>query len=113
MGSLDGGQLNVYDAIYGGPTLSMAKTPASVETWFEDHWELSAFGLGDFGNGASTAHSVLSLSEESLSSAEDLAPSEMGLSMSSLDYRNSLLPVTTACTTSDSFILDGLDKFGI
>lgn len=113
VGSLDGGQLNLYDAIYGGgqghghalplsaPT--SAETPTTT-SWSPDTWDLSGFNIGDFGPGAAgtAAHSALSLSEESLSSGEDLG------SVASLDY-NGLLPVTSGCGGSDGFILDGLD----
>jgi hypothetical protein len=132
LGSLDGGQLNVYDAIYGGPALSMhetapptiisAATPrappsnapsdqvSATADWSPDTWDLSAFNLGDLTS--APAHSVLSLSsaEDSLSSGEGVSPSEMGLSVSSLDYRSQLL----GCAGPDGLILDALDaNFGI
>jgi hypothetical protein len=109
LGSLDGGQINVYDAMYGGPAISLTQTPVSSTAWSPDSFDLSHFNIGDSSNGPTTSHSTLSLSDESLSSGEDLTSSELGLSVGSLDYANSLLPVTTACTTSDGFILDGLD----
>jgi hypothetical protein len=114
VGSLDNGQLNLYDAIYGGG-LPLTEAPVSANSWSPDTWDLSNFNLGDFGTGAPTAHSVLSLSEESLSSVEDLtASSEMGLSVASLDYHhNPMIPATTSCTNSDGFILDGLEHFGL
>lgn len=111
VGSLDSGAINLYDAIYGGHGMPLTETPS----WSPDTWDLANFNIGDFGNGAGTAQSVLSLSEESLSSTDDLtAPSEMGLSVGSLDYHgNSHFPPTTTRTTSDGFILDGLDHFGL
>lgn len=111
--SLDGGQLNLYDAIYGGG-IPMNDTPLSATTsWSPDAWDLSHFNLGDF-QSAQSAQSVLSFSEESLSSAEDLtAPSEMGLSVASLDHYHHGLPVTTTGASSEGFILDSLDHFGL
>lgn len=122
VGSLDGGQLNLYDAIYGGglPTADMHgvlnDTPLSASSWSPDAWDLSHFNLGDFHDGAPTAQSVLSLSEESLSSADDLtAPSEMGLGVDSQDYHHNqpLLPVSASGTSHDGFSLDGLEHFGL
>ncbi|KAB5539535.1 fungal-specific transcription factor domain-containing protein [Coniochaeta sp. 2T2.1] len=114
VGSLDGGQLNLYDAIYGGG-VPMCEPPLSATSWSPEAWDLSHFNLGDYQSGVHTAQSVLSLSEESLSSADDLnAPSEMGLSVASLDYHHNqpLLPVTTS-GGSDGYILDGLEQFGL
>ena len=117
LGQMDGGQLNVYDAIYGGPALSLTETPVSASSnyggWSPDSIDLSSFNLGDFGSNPAPAQSVLSFSDESLSSGEEIAPSELGLSVSSLDYRNSGL-LHTSCTTTEGFILDGLDgNFGL
>jgi len=104
LGSIENGQMNLYDAIYGGPG-SIALTEAS-SSWSPEPWDLSGFNLGDFGPGSATTHSVLSLSEDSLSPAEDLAPSEIGLG---LDFRTPMLPVTAACGTTEGYVLDGLD----
>lgn len=115
LGSLDNGQLNLYDAIYGGPKISLTEAPAPTSNWSSDPWDLSNFNMGDFETTGASAQSVLSLSDESLSSGgEDLASSDMGLSVGSLEYANSLLPATTAGATSDGFSLDGLDdNFGL
>lgn len=115
VGSLDGGQLNLYDAIYGGG-IPMSEPPLSAASWSPDAWDLSHFNIGDQYNDVRTAQSVLSLSEESLSSTEDLtAQSEMGLSVTSLDYHHNqpLLAVTTSGTNHEGFILDGLEHFGL
>jgi hypothetical protein len=129
LGSINGGQLNVYDAIYGGPGLAMSETTSPVVApptptvttqaparstpagqpnpdWSPDSWDLSAFNLGDLSS--APAHSVMSLSsgEDSLSSGEDMASSEMGVSVGSLEFGNQLL----ACTGPDGLpILEGLD----
>lgn len=122
LGQMDGGLNNVYDAIYGGaqPFLSEAEVSnlQGTSDWSPDTWDLSSFSIGDFGAGGPAApQSVLSLSDESLSSGEDIAPSELGLSMGSVDYsgnhsnnnRNTLL--ATNCGSHDGFIMEPLDNF--
>ncbi|TPX10762.1 uncharacterized protein E0L32_008331 [Thyridium curvatum] len=113
LGSLDGGQLNVYDAMYGGPALALAETPVSANSlsggWSPDAWDLSGFNLGDFGSTPAAPQSVLSLSDESLSSGEELTTSDLGLSVNSLDYHSSLVP-TSLPTSADGFSLDNLDS---
>ncbi|TQN70398.1 Transcriptional activator protein acu-15 [Colletotrichum shisoi] len=119
LGSMDGGLNNVYDAIYGGgggalPT--MGETPASsstgLDSWSPDSWDLANFNIGDFGTNPAPPQSVLSVSEESLSSGEDLATSDLNMSVSSLEYRNALLASCGA--NGDGLFLDGLDgNFGL
>ena len=132
LGQMDGGLNNVYDAIYGGGQPFLGETEASTaqgnNDWSPDSWDLSNFNLGDFGQGPAAPQSVLSLSDESLSSGEDIAPSELGLSMGSVDYvnnnggngnnngnnnnnANNLL--TTNCGSHEGFIMDPLDTFPI
>lgn len=80
LGQIDGGQINLYDAIYGGPQVSL-ETPvnSAVEgSWSPDSLDLSTFNLGDFG----AAQQGGSLSEESLSSVSG------GDDLSSLDFRD-------------------------
>ncbi|KAK2019198.1 fungal-specific transcription factor domain-containing protein [Colletotrichum eremochloae] len=113
LGSMDGGLNNVYDAIYGGGASSlppMGETPASstgMDSWSPDSWDLANFNIGDFDTNPAPPQSVLSVSEESLSSGEDLTTSDLNLSVSSLEYRNSLLASCSA--NSDGLFLDGLD----
>ena len=123
LGSLDSGQL--YDAIYGGPGLTSAvgeTTPVSANTaWSPDPWDLSGFNLGGAGDfnaagasSAAAAQSVLSFSEESLSSGDDLAPSDMGLSVGSIDYGNPLLAGGATSAAPEAFNLEGLEtNFGL
>ncbi|EFQ35068.1 fungal specific transcription factor domain-containing protein [Colletotrichum graminicola M1.001] len=112
LGSMDGGLNNVYDAIYGGAASSLpviGGTPASstgLDSWSPDSWDLANFNLGDFDTNPAPPQSVLSVSEESLSSGEDLT-SDLNLSVSSLEYRNALLASCSA--NSDGLFLDGLD----
>ena len=114
LGSMDGGPLSVYDTMYGGggPGL-LTETPVSTASWSPNSWDLGGFNLGDFGPASATTHSVLSLSEDGLSSGDDVAPSEMGLGVAGLDCRNALLPVTTACGTTDGYVLGGMENFGL
>lgn len=111
--------MNVYDAIYGGPGIAMADTtPVSATTtttataWSPDPFDLSNFNLGDFGHGVATAQSVLSLSEDSLSSHDDLGPSELnGIPMDGMGYRGTMMPVTSGCGVNEGYVLDGLGGF--
>jgi len=88
LGSMDGGLNNVYDAIYGGASLisdTVACNP-STASWTPDSWDLSGIHIGDFGPNPEPPRSVFSMSEESLSSGEEVAPSELGLSVGSAEF---------------------------
>jgi hypothetical protein len=111
LGAMDGGQINVYDAIYGGPALSL-ETPTSAATnyteWTPDPWDLSGFNIGelDLSTTGAGPQSVLSLSDESLSSGDDLA-NDLYLSMNGEDYPSGL---TTHRNSHDGpLLLEGLD----
>lgn len=92
LGSMDGGVHNVYDAIYGGASLINdgslpGNTSAQASDWSQDSWDPGSFSLCEVGRGArGAAQSVLSMSDESLSSGEEVAPSELGLSLGSVEY---------------------------
>lgn len=110
LGSLDGGQANLYDAIYGGPALSL-DTPPAVPTnfpdWTPESWNLSGFSLGDMNSNAPPPQSVLSFSDESLSSGDDLATSDVYFNMND-DYRSGLLHPSRS--PNDGLVLvDGLN----
>ncbi|KAM4066160.1 fungal specific transcription factor [Hirsutella rhossiliensis] len=113
LGSMDGGLNNVYDAIYGGASLiSEASLPGNhtphVNDWSPDSWDLSNFSLGELGRGGRGApQSVLSTSDESLSSGEEVAPSELGLSVGSVEYHKHL----GRSGSGDSFGTDGGEGF--
>ncbi len=110
LGSLDGGQSNLYDAIYGGPALSLADTTSSnYGDWSpESQWDMTSLNMNDF-TSAPAARSVLSFSEESLSSGEDLSTSDLGLGRQ--DYSH-LIPGSVS--SNDGFLLEGLDAtFGL
>ncbi|KAI1199736.1 fungal-specific transcription factor domain-containing protein [Nemania serpens] len=98
LGAMDGGQINVYDAMYGGPAISL-ETPTSAAThyteWAADPWDLSGFHIGDLDLGHTSAggpQSVLSLSDDSLSSAAEDLSNELYLGVKGEDYQGGLLP---------------------
>ncbi|KAI0202023.1 fungal-specific transcription factor domain-containing protein [Astrocystis sublimbata] len=111
LGAMDGGQINVYDAIYGGPALSL-ETPTSNTTtyteWSPDPWDLSGFNIGelDLSNGAAAPQSVLSISDESLSSGDDLS-NDLYLGVKGDDYPNGMMPHRNS--HDGPLVLDGLD----
>ena len=132
LGSIDSGQLNVYDAIYGGPGLALAEqtqTQTHTQTtptvssqqqqqqqqqhaaqqqaaWSPDSWDLTGFNLGDFGSGTGSGQSVVSLSEDGLSSGDDLISVGSGMDFG----RRGMMPVATA----EGYVLEGLEAgFGM
>ncbi|KAI5462564.1 fungal-specific transcription factor domain-containing protein [Mariannaea sp. PMI_226] len=94
LGSMDGGLNNVYDAIYGGnPMVNEASiTVSHCGDWPPDNWDLTGFSIADFGHNPNPPQSVLSMSDESLSSGEEVGASELSLSVESVDYRNQMMP---------------------
>lgn len=91
VGSMDSGMNNVYDVIYGGVTIEAAMTGNSTGSeWSPDAWDLSNFNIDEFGNNPAPPQSVLSMSDESLSSGEEVSPSELGLGLGSIDYGKQL-----------------------
>lgn len=115
LGSLDGGQTNLYDAIYGGPALSIPDTTtSSYGDWSPDsQWDMRNLTVSDFPHTTGPAQSVLSFSDESLSSGEEMSTSDLGLGTRPYDeLRNSLLAATAG--VNDGYFLDGLDgNFGL
>lgn len=116
LGSLDGVQGNVYDAIYGGPSpISLHEPPqqpvadttqrpgtgsgpgpvqqqtataaATRSAWPEEPWHLSGFSLSDFDGAARTA---LSMSSDSAASGEETVAADLGPSLNSLDLRDEM-----------------------
>ncbi|KAI1662563.1 fungal-specific transcription factor domain-containing protein [Daldinia decipiens] len=111
LGAMDGGQINVYDAIYGGPALSLTETPTSAGTmgeWSPESWDLSGFNIGELTTNPGAPQSVLSISDDSLSSGDDLASSEMYLRMGSEDYQGGLMPPPRT-SHDNNLVLDGLE----
>ncbi|OTA70316.1 hypothetical protein K449DRAFT_342076 [Hypoxylon sp. EC38] len=112
LGAMDGGQINVYDAIYGGPALSLTETPttsaATLGEWSPESWDLSGFNIGELAPNPGPPQSVLSLSDESLSSGDDLTSSDMYLRMGSEDYQSGLMaPPRTS--HDGNLVLEGLE----
>ncbi|KAH7011809.1 fungal-specific transcription factor domain-containing protein [Ilyonectria destructans] len=105
LGSLDGGLNNVYDAIYGGQALVNEASIAvsNCSDWPPDTWDLSGFSIDN----PEPPQSVLSMSDESLSSGEEVGPSEMGLSVGSVDYRNQMMPQN--CQNGDRYMMDRME----
>jgi hypothetical protein len=111
VGSIDNGQTNIYDNIYGGISvdalinMSLSSTGTDPSSWSPD---------GDVWGSVSDVptQSVHSLSEESLTSGEDLSSCELGLTNANDDqYRGLLMPNVMG---SDMFGLDSLDaNFGL
>lgn len=108
LGTMDGGINNVYDAIYGGS--SLVNEPMAGNTncseWSPDSWDLSSFSIGEFRAVTEGPQSVLSISDESLSSGEEVAPSELGLSVGSADYQKHL-------GGAEAYVLDGIEGFAL
>ncbi|KAI8963771.1 fungal-specific transcription factor domain-containing protein [Daldinia sp. FL1419] len=111
LGAMDGGQINVYDAIYGGPALSLTETPTSAATmgeWSPESWDLSSFNINELTTNPGAPQSVLSISDDSLSSGDDLTSSEMYLRMGSEDYQSGMMPPPRA-SHDNNLVLDGLE----
>lgn len=115
LGSLDSGQTNLYDAIYGGPPIVLDETntqvtPSTYDEWSPESWDMSSLAVHDFSNGSSdhgVARSVLSFSDDSLSSTEDMSGSE-GLPG---NHRHTMIAATAAM---DNIHYDGLEAmFGL
>ena len=110
LGSFD--DRNLYDAIYGGGPGS-ANMPAGAgssnySSWSPESWDYASAPMGDFLNPA-TSQSVLSLSDDSLSSGEDLS-TDLGLSDPQFDYKDPFLPGGTSVPgDAFRFLYDGSD----
>ena len=117
LGSMDGGPLAGYDTLYAGAaTLPPAETPVSATSlsggaWSPDSWDLSGFNINEFTTHPGPAQSVLSLSDESLSSGgDDLAAGDLGLGLDFHQGGPAMMPASAA----ESYILEGLDAaFGL
>lgn len=98
LGSLDGGQANVYDAIYGGPSPLPLHEPQPMPAdsghavnggWIEEPWAVAGFDMGEFDGGAQGA--PLSMSEGSVSPGDDeAAQADLGLGVNNLDLGDGL-----------------------
>lgn len=103
LSSLDNGQTSIYDGIYGGPAIdALADVPPLPPpsdgnlVWSPDVWAV----------GAEAPQSVLSFSDESLTSGEEFA--ELTNCASNESYRGILIPeMSPGCV--DGFGMGGLD----
>ncbi|KAF3009758.1 hypothetical protein E8E13_009550 [Curvularia kusanoi] len=112
LGSLDGGLTNIYDNIYGGPAAEAlldvsppTATDSSGATWSPDAWDWNSYGT------AAPPQSVLSFSDESLTSGEEFSsnPWESGTPGSDRMYAGIMIPDMSTPTG-----LGGLDgNFGL
>lgn len=107
VGSMDSGMNNVYDVIYGGASIEAAMAGNSTGSdWSPDAFDLSNFNIGEFGSNPAPPQSVLSMSDESLSSGEEVSPSELGLSLSNVEYGKQLQGVNYH--NGDGYATNGL-----
>lgn len=111
LGSFD--DRNLYDAIYGGgpdsASVSAGAGSSNYGSWSPESWDYASAPMGDFLNPA-TSQSVLSLSDESLSSGEDLSTTELGVSGPQFDYKDPFLTGGTSHPVDAfRFLYDGSD----
>lgn len=115
LGSLDGGQTNIYDNIYGGqaaealldagPPSTATATDSSGATWSPDAWDWNSYGT------TAPPQSVLSSSDESLTSGEEFSSNPWDSSTPGSDrmYAGIMIPDMSTPTG-----LGGLDgNFGL
>jgi len=117
LSSLDNGQTNIYDTIYGGPPIqnildnnSALSNQDAQLVWSPDVWSLGADGLG---SNQPAPQSVLSFSDESLTSGEefgDLCSSNNGAET----YRGIMIPQEMSPCSVENLGLGGMDgNFGL
>jgi len=110
LGSFD--DRHLYDAIYGGgPTQALPLPDASsnIGNWSPESWDYTSLGMNDFTGNGLPARSVLSFSEESLSSGDDLSASDLGLPGTRHDYKQALLSGNGPAGDNFGYLFDGLD----
>ncbi|KAG9249006.1 fungal-specific transcription factor domain-containing protein [Calycina marina] len=109
VGSFD--DRHLYDAIYGGgPTstnLPDTVTP-NLGDWSTER-DYAPLGIHILGSTAAGATSVFSLSDENLSSGDDLSASELGLSVAELKPMSSG-GNSSICGDGLDYLLEGLDQ---
>lgn len=114
LGSFD--DRNLYDAIYGGPSsahLSLGAAGSNYGSWSPESWDLASAPVGDFMN-AATSQSVLSLSDEGLSSGEEPSANEMGQADPEFAYKDDFLPGAGLLSDGYRYLYDGSDgTFGL
>lgn len=159
LSALDSGDSNIYDAVYGGPSISLTSTlpnpsyhmvnPTTSNTthhhshsadlsvtdhtpltatisntsssgygdWSPESWDMTTLQLNDFDLGSGPAQSVLSFSEESLSSGDDLEGFGLGTGNGGGSGRHSfddLYRTTAPLMNGDGYLFEGLEGgFGL
>lgn len=76
LSSLDNGQTNIYDTIYGGPTADALPDCPPLSAGAESSnltWSPNVWNWGNFNDQAPPPQSVLSFSDESLTSGEEFS----------------------------------------
>jgi hypothetical protein len=74
LSSLDNGQTNIYDTIYGGPPAdALLDVPLSASTESNVTWSPNVWNWGSYSSEAPPPQSVLSFSDESLTSGEEFS----------------------------------------
>jgi hypothetical protein len=116
LSSLDNGQTNIYDTIYGGPTadalLDCPPLSAGAETNLT--WSPSVWNWGNYTDQAPPPQSVLSFSDESLTSGEEFGNCADYNATASNDriYQGIMIPDMS--TPNSGIGLGGLDgNFGL
>ncbi|KAL2357222.1 fungal-specific transcription factor domain-containing protein [Cryomyces antarcticus] len=102
LASIDNGQTNIYDNIYGGPAVEaimdvppLASSADAHLAWSPGIWTLCSGDATGAGNCAAQSESVLSFSDESFTSGEDFSAADWGSSTSangSDAYRGIMMP---------------------
>lgn len=159
LSALDSGDSNIYDAVYGGPSISLTSTlpnpsyhmvnpttsnngphhshstdlsiadhapltatlsntsSSGYGEWSPESWDMTVVQLNDFDLGSGPAQSVLSFSEESLSSGDDLEGFGLGTGNASGSGRHSfddLYRTNAPLMNGDGYLFDGLEGgFGL
>jgi hypothetical protein len=161
LSALDSGDSNIYDAVYGGPSISLTSTlpnpsyhmanstsshtghshshstgtvlsdltdhaltttmsnnsSSGYGDWSPESWDVTVLQLNDFDLGSAPPQSVLSFSEESLSSGDDLEGFGMGTRNASGSGRHSfddLYRTSAPLMNGDGFLFEGLEGgFGL
>jgi hypothetical protein len=74
LSSLDNGQTNIYDTIYGGPPAdALLDAPLSASAESHAAWSPNVWNWGSYSSEAPPPQSVLSFSDESLTSGEEFS----------------------------------------
>ncbi|KOS21683.1 Transcriptional activator protein acu-15 [Escovopsis weberi] len=95
LGAMDSGSNNVHNAIYGGSSMlgSSKSAPGSATgdgSWPSNVWGLNYSSVGEIVSNPGPSQSVLSMSEESISSGEEVSPPELGVNLNNMDYQEQM-----------------------